>query len=63
MVEDNETATNTTMMMITGAGSAAAYGKMLTKQTRAAAERILIFVNCSADLCLAGSPSFLSFDL
>ena len=35
MVE-NETAMNTTMTMITGAGSAAAYGAMISKQARAA---------------------------
>ena len=59
-VVENETATNTTMTMITGADSAAAYGAMISKRARlvTAREWILIFGNCSADLCLAGIHSF-----
>ena len=35
-VIENETAMDTTMTMITGAGSAAAYGAMISKRARAA---------------------------
>ena len=57
-VVDNETSTNTMTTMITGAGSMAANGTTISERARArrrTRERILIFGNYLANLCLAGS--------
>ena len=57
-VVDSETATNTTTMMITGAGSTAANGATISERARVrrrTRERNVIFGNCLANVCLAGS--------